>query len=203
MSVTGRSPGLRQQRLLLSAAKRKLPRSSLVAPSGVDGRSGESVPASAVTEAVLAKLPIGVAVITVATAGPPHGSTGMAWAEAVDPPLLLTTLRRAGTTRRLVAEQRAFGISLLSDSQSQLAWQFASKSGPAGERFAGAARLTGTARGIPLIDGSHLAFECDLEASYPFGQYDIVVGRVVSALARDNQPLVHSDGRLWRLSTIA
>ena len=159
--------------------------------------------ASAVTEAVLGKLPIGVAVITVATPGPPHGSTGMAWAEAADPPLLLTTLRRSGTTRRLIAEQRAFGVSLLSDSQSQLTWQFASKSGPAAGRFAGAALLAGTARGIPLIDGSHLAFECDLEASYPFGQYDIVVGRVVSARAGDNQPLVHGDGRLWRLATIA
>jgi flavin reductase (DIM6/NTAB) family NADH-FMN oxidoreductase RutF len=160
------------------------------------------VPAAVVTEAMLANLPIGVAVITVATAGPPHGSTGMAWAEAADPPLLLTTLRRSGTTRRLVAEQRAFGVSLLSDSQSRLAWQFASKSGPAAERFAGAALMAGAARGIPLIDGSHLAFECDLEASYPFGQYDIVVGRVVSARARDNQPLVHCGGRLWQLAAI-
>lgn len=162
--------------------------------------------ASADTAAVLAKVPIGVAVITVATAGTPHGSTGMVWAEAADPPLLLTTLRRSGTTRRLVEEQGAFGVSLLSDPQSQLAWQFAGQSGPAAERFDRVQLLTGTARGIPLIDGSHLAFECDLEASYPFGQHDIVVGRVVSARAREcraSQPLVHCDGRMWRLGGIA
>jgi flavin reductase (DIM6/NTAB) family NADH-FMN oxidoreductase RutF len=52
-------------------------------------------------------------------------------------------------------------------------------------------------------DLERAVFECDLEASYPFGRYDIVVGRVVSARARDNQPLVHCDGRLWRLSEIA
>ena len=46
---------------------------------------------------------------------------------------------------------------------------------------------------------AQLGFECDLEASYPFGPYDIVVGRVVSARASDNQPLVHSDGRLSRV----
>jgi flavin reductase len=165
--------------------------------------------ASAGTAAVFAELPIGVAVITVAAPGSPHGSTGMVWAEAADPPLLLTTLRRSGTTRRLVEEQRAFGVSLLSDPQSQLAWQFAGRSGPAAGRFEGAALLTGTARGIPLIDGCHLAFECDLEASYPFGRYDIVVGRVVSVVSartgagRDSQPLVHCGGRMWRLSRIA
>jgi len=51
-----------------------------------------------------------------------------------------TTAENTGARGHPIAEQRAFGISLLSDSQSQLAWRFASKSGPAAERLAGAAQ---------------------------------------------------------------
>jgi flavin reductase (DIM6/NTAB) family NADH-FMN oxidoreductase RutF len=52
------------------------------------------------------RLAVAVAVITTLEDGRPHGCTGMAWAEQVTPPLLLTTLRTGGRTRELVEAAR-------------------------------------------------------------------------------------------------
>lgn len=87
--------------------------------------------------AAFARIPVGVAIITTSQPDGPLGLTGMVWAEAPDPPLLLTTLRRPGATRRWMLEQHRFGISLLSAAQSDLTWQFASETRSAVDRFAG------------------------------------------------------------------
>jgi flavin reductase len=61
----------------------------------------------------------------------------------------------------------------------------------------------GPVHGVPLLDEALATFECELEAVYPFGRHDIVVGRIVSARADDSpdaRPAIHSGGRLWQLS---
>jgi flavin reductase len=150
----------------------------------------------------IGRIPAGVAIITTVQDGRPHGATGMMWAESPDPPLALTTLQRTGTTRRLIAEQAIFGISLLTVRSSHLTWQFAGRSGPGG-RFAGVSVSHGPVHGIPLLDDALATFECELEAVHPFGRHDIVVGRIVSARADDSPdagPAIHFGGRLWQLS---
>jgi len=150
----------------------------------------------------IGRIPAGVAVITTVQDGRPHGATGMMWAESPDPPLALTTLRRTGTTRRLITEQAVFGISLLTARNSHLTWQFAGRAGPGG-RFAGVSVSHGPVHGIPLLDDALATFECELEAVHPFGRHDIVVGRIVSARADDSPdagPAMHFGGRLWQLS---
>jgi flavin reductase (DIM6/NTAB) family NADH-FMN oxidoreductase RutF len=147
-------------------------------------------------------IPIGVAVITTEQDQLPHGSTGMVWAETADPPLLLTTLRRTGTCRRLVADQQRFGANILSASQSELTWQFADQCRPSAERFAGVSINVGPVLGVPLLNAALASFECTLRAVYPFGQYDIVVGNVVWASAGSSarkRPVIHYGGQLWQL----
>jgi flavin reductase (DIM6/NTAB) family NADH-FMN oxidoreductase RutF len=150
----------------------------------------------------IGRIPAGVAIITTVQDGRPHGATGMMWAESPDPPLALTTLQRTGTTRRLIEAEAAFGISLLTARDKHLTWQFARRA-DAADRFAGVSVSHGPVHGIPLLDDALATFECELEAVYPFGRHDIVVGRIVSARADDSPdagPAIHFVGRLWQLS---
>lgn len=163
-------------------------------------------PTAADIPATLKRIPIGVAIITTEKDGVQHGSTGMAWAEDPEPPMLLTTVRRTGTTRRLIVDQQRFGISLLAAAQSALTWQFADRTQPAAKRFAGTLVVAGPVLGIPLLRDALASFECTLHAVYPFGQYDIVVGNVVWAnadLSASNRPVIHYGDQLWQLTRAA
>lgn len=152
------------------------------------------------------RLAVAVAVVTTLDGERPHGCTGMAWAEHTDPPLLLTTLRREGRTLGLVARTGQFGVSVLSDDQRAYVRRFAAApratqatAGP-GDCFDGVAWTPGPCLKLPLLEGCTACFECEVEATYPFGGHDIVVGRVAAAqLPRSEGPLIHYDGHLWSL----
>ena len=159
---------------------------------------------AASSRAAFARVPAGVAIVTTLQGEHPHGCTGMVWAEAPEPPLLLTTLSRSGTTSQLISARGAFGISLLSSAQAPLTWQFARQEHEPGERFADCPLITGPRHGIPLLAAALASFECELEAVHPFGAHDIVVGRVTWAKVdsdRGTRPVIHYGGRLWQLST--
>ncbi|MGE5292705.1 MAG: flavin reductase family protein [Micromonosporaceae bacterium] len=146
------------------------------------------------------RLAVAVAIITTFDDGQPHGCTGMAWAEHVTPPLLLTTLRRDGHTRELVGATRRFGVNVLSEEQSAHVGRFAARSTEPGARFAGVPFSPGRRFGLPLLDGCVASFECEVDDIHPFGGHDIVVGRVAwASAANDGYPVVHYDGHLWGL----
>jgi flavin reductase (DIM6/NTAB) family NADH-FMN oxidoreductase RutF len=146
------------------------------------------------------RLAVGVVIITTLDGDRPHGCTGMAWAEHATPPLLLTTLRKAGRTRELVGAARRFGVSVLSEEQQGHISRFAARSEEPGARFEGVPFSPGPAFGVPLLDGCLASFECEVEDIYPFGGHDIVVGQVAWASAAGaGRPVVHYDGHLWGL----
>jgi flavin reductase (DIM6/NTAB) family NADH-FMN oxidoreductase RutF len=151
------------------------------------------------------RLAVAVAVITAFDDDQPHGCTGMAWAEHVEPPLLLTTLRRDGHTRKLVGITQRFGVSVLSEAQTAYVRRFAARSPQPGARFSGVPFSLGQRFGLPLLDGCVASFECEVDGIYPFGSHDIVVGRVVSASAEERPvgPVVHYSGHLWELREAA
>lgn len=145
----------------------------------------------------LGALAVGVCVVTTLDeALKAHGATGMAWGEETDPPLLLTTLRRTGATRRLVAGSGVFGINVLAFEHRHLARQFAA----GGDRFRGVASRRGAALGVPLLADAFAAFECSVDGIHPFGAHDIVVGRIETCIVTpgDADPAVHVRGRLRR-----
>ncbi|MQA04929.1 MAG: flavin reductase [Streptosporangiales bacterium] len=149
------------------------------------------------------RLAVAVAIVTTLDGEHPHGSTGMAWAEHADPPLLLTTLKVAGRTRELVAATGVFGVSVLADGQVGYVKKFASKSRVPGDRFEGVDHTRGERLGVPLLTGCVANFECEVRDIHPFGGHDIVVGNVVSTLlTTDDRALVHYDGHLWSLNEV-
>jgi flavin reductase (DIM6/NTAB) family NADH-FMN oxidoreductase RutF len=150
------------------------------------------------------RLAVAVAVITALDDDQPHGCTGMAWAEHVEPPLLLTTLRRDGHTRKLVGMTRRFGVNVLSEAQAAYVRKFAARSPQPGARFAGVSFSPGPRLGVPLLDGCVASFECEVNGIHPFGGHDIVVGRVAGASATEGAlPVVHCGGHLWGLREVA
>lgn len=145
-----------------------------------------------------------VVVITTFDDGQPHGCTGMAWAEHVSPPLLLTTLRSNGRTRQLVAATGQFSVNVLAEQQVDHVSRFATKTRAKCSRFDGVPVRPGAVLGLPLLDGCAACFECEVVHIYPFGSHDIVVGRVASASHEDDRrTLVHCDGALWSLQAIS
>jgi flavin reductase (DIM6/NTAB) family NADH-FMN oxidoreductase RutF len=145
-------------------------------------------------------LAVAVAIITTLDDGRPHGCTGMAWAEHVTPPLLLTTLRSGGRTRELVGAARQFGVNVLSEEQRAHVGRFAARSQEPGARFADVPFSPGPTFGVPLLDGCVASLECAVKDIYPFGGHDIVVGEVAWASAAGaGWPVIHYDGHLWGL----
>lgn len=138
-----------------------------------------------------------VAVVTVADDDGVHGCTANAWAEAADPPILLITLRRTSTTRARIVDAGRFAVNLLAEDQDEVARSFARP----GDRFAGIAHRSGPELGQPLLARSLASLECDLQAEYEFGAYDILTGDVRSAETRsDARPLLFFDRGFRRLA---
>jgi len=148
-------------------------------------------------EAAFSLIATNVAVITVADEKGLHGCTANAWAEACEPPLLLVTLRREGTTRARIGAAGRFAVNLLAEDQGELARTFARK----GDRFAGVAHTLGESLGQPLLPQALASIECELEAEYDFGAYDILTGRVGSVrLREETEPLLFFDGGFRQLA---
>lgn len=150
--------------------------------------------------ATFGRLAVAVSIITTLDGDRPHGCTGMAWAEHPDPPLVLTTLRRDGTTLEMVRASGVLGVNVLADTQQAYVRAFATRSREAGARFDGIAWRPGVVRGVPLLDDCVASFECEVRDVHPFGGHDIVVGEVVATGPHvDGGALVHYDGKSWSL----
>jgi 3-hydroxy-9,10-secoandrosta-1,3,5(10)-triene-9,17-dione monooxygenase reductase component len=151
-----------------------------------------SRPASVAIQQAFKRMATNVAVITVADDDGIHGCTANAWGESCEPPVLLVTLRRGGTTQQRISRRGCFGVNQLADDQEQLARAIARR----GDRFSGVSSRRGETLGQPLLDSALATLECRLAAQHPFGAYDILVGEVHDAGVRaDAGPLLFFAGR--------
>jgi flavin reductase (DIM6/NTAB) family NADH-FMN oxidoreductase RutF len=141
-----------------------------------------------------------VAVITTHDGDVLHGMTANAWSEGTSPPLVLLTLRREAKTYKLIKSSGVFAVNLLNEHQEDLAVRFARPKQQTGEVFEGIDYRT-EATGSPILDGCVAFFDCEVEGSYPFGNYDIITGQAqAGGLGASNEPLVFYDGRFVRLT---
>jgi flavin reductase (DIM6/NTAB) family NADH-FMN oxidoreductase RutF len=128
-----------------------------------------------------------VAVVTVADDQGVHGCTANMWAEALEPPLLLVTLRRSSATRSRIKDCEHFAVNLLADDQRSLATKFAR----AGDRFAGSS--IAVARSTSRCSRARWPRSSvrSLVSEHPFGAMEIMVGHVHETDARpDAAPLL-------------
>ena len=132
----------------------------------------------------------GVTIITVAHDGEVHGMTASSFTTvSLDPPLVLVSLERDSTTRKMVVEAEAFAVNILSREQEAIARSFA-KSGP--KSFEEIPHHTGPS-GAPFLEGALASLGCCTREVVEAGDHDLFIAEVASAEFRDGEPLLYFD----------
>ncbi|MER5894710.1 flavin reductase family protein [Streptomyces sp. NPDC001876] len=160
--------------------------------------------------AALARLAAGVVLITAQEPpldehgrGEDVGMTATAFVSvSLDPPLVMVSLRNDSRMDDLLAEQPLWAVSVLAESQRQIAGRFAMK-GRISDRllFADIPYLRGEVTGAPLVEGALATLECRTEQRVLAGDHTLVIGRVLTAGLphTDGEPLAYFKGRYRRL----
>jgi flavin reductase (DIM6/NTAB) family NADH-FMN oxidoreductase RutF len=131
--------------------------------------------------------------------GKPYGLTVSSFTSvSLDPPLILVCLDNRISGLQAFKDSGKFGVSVLTDDQSDLSTLFARKDTerPAELYF------TGTT-GVPLIKGALVTLECETRAIHEAGDHQIFVAEVRAAEtgeAREGKkPLLYCRGKYARL----
>lgn len=109
-----------------------------------------------------------------------------------DPPLIMFALQHNADSYAAIVSSKAFGISVLSSHQSQLATLFARK-GP--EKREPTRFTHGQVLHVPLIDGALAKVECLTSQIIMSGDHAIVVGLVEAATTVSGSPLLYFSGQ--------
>ena len=132
----------------------------------------------------------GVTIITVAHDDEVHGMTASSFTTvSLDPPLVLVSLERDSTTRKMVVEAEAFAVNILSRDQEEIARSF-SQSGP--KSFDGIPHHTGPS-GAPFLEGALASLACCTTEVVEAGDHDLFIAEVASCEWRDGEPLLYFD----------
>ena len=104
-----------------------------------------------------------------------------------DPPLVMFAIQHSTGSYTSMVSSRAFGVSLLRQTQADVAALFATK-GP--EKTGKTSFEQGKALHVPLIPGSLAHVECLTNQIFISGDHAIVVGLVEEARTYDGEPLL-------------
>ncbi|MFP1626285.1 flavin reductase family protein [Streptomyces sp. 5K101] len=159
--------------------------------------------------AAMSRLAAGVVLVTAhdpddGPRGEDVGMTATAFLSvSLDPPLVMVSLRTGSRMDDLLAEQPLWGVSLLAETQRQVAGRFAMK-GRVSDRllFKDLAYERGEVCGAPLITGALATLECRTEQRVEAGDHTLVIGRVltVGLAGPDTGPLTYFKGRYRHLA---
>jgi flavin reductase (DIM6/NTAB) family NADH-FMN oxidoreductase RutF len=130
----------------------------------------------------IARLPLGVNIIT--TAGPAGRSGFTATAVASvsdDPPTVLVCLNRRSSQNTVIKENRRFAINLLPAGAEELADVFAGRTGLSGEERFRHGSWTTLATGAPALATSVTTLDCTLLEFSEVGTHTIFFGTVVGS----------------------
>lgn len=143
----------------------------------------------------------GVCVVTSHEHGQPHGMTVSSFASvSLTPPLVLVCLENTSRTHRLVQESGVFAVSILHESQAELADRFAGRVPDDSDRFAGIP-FAKAKTGCAIVAGCLAYLDCRLAAAFPGGTHTVFLGEVIDAVHRqDGAPLVYFQRGYRRLA---
>ncbi len=134
----------------------------------------------------------GVTVVTVAHEGEQHGMTVDSFTSvSLDPPLIIISLQGTSRTRELVERAQAFGVTILSHDQREIADRFAGRTPESKNRMAGLETET-LVTGAPLLKGGLAWFDCRVKQNIKVGSNMMFVAEVIAVRGNgDGQPLVY------------
>lgn len=142
----------------------------------------------------------GVTVITTHAGGAHHGTTASAVSSlSMDPPMVLVCLNKTSQTQSAVAESGCFAINILGADQGGIAYQFATKSGPA--KFEGV-EVTAGYHEVPLVKDAIAHIECRVAEAVTGGTHTVFLAEVENAAAIEGgAPLTYFRGKFGRFET--
>ncbi|MBU8932682.1 MAG: flavin reductase family protein [candidate division Zixibacteria bacterium] len=122
-------------------------------------------------------LTYGCYIVTTILNGRRYGMT-CCWATQVDSDKIMLCLGKQSTTRKAIIESRVFGVSVLSESQKDLALRFGEGHSADVDKFDGLQIETGQL-GVPLLPGSLKTSECEV-VNDTLPEYEqLLIGRIV------------------------
>lgn len=140
----------------------------------------------------LGKFATGVAIATTVDAdGNYYGLTINSFnSVSLNPPLVLFSIDKSARVFQQFSACRAFGISILSTAQENLSNHFAFLQK---ENFS-SVQTYQLQTGVPLIQESLSAFDCELFAAHEGGDHMILIGKVVEFVSQEGNPLLYYNG---------
>lgn len=134
----------------------------------------------------------GVAIILAAHENESYGMTINSFTSlSIEPPLVTVVLKNDTHVFDLVNRSRVFSINILSDSQRQLAEDFAGKLHGAERMNRYTIKLT---NGAPLLDDGLAWLTCRVVHTYAAGQNTLLVAEVTATDVRStDEPLAYHD----------
>jgi flavin reductase (DIM6/NTAB) family NADH-FMN oxidoreductase RutF len=145
--------------------------------------------------ALFRRLSLGVYVVGVAH-GERRDAFTAAWVmqASFDPPLLALSMNPQNASSPLVHASGAFTVSVLKRGQLALAQRFGTRSGRDEDKLDGVRWQPGRS-GAPVLSEALAYFDCELMESFPAGDHELVVGRVIGGriLDPDAVPLAYAE----------
>ena len=105
-----------------------------------------------------------------------------------EPPLVMFAVQHSANSYPSIVSSKAFGVSLLTTRQVEIAQRFATKNP---EKTSNMIFERGTNLPVPLIAGSLAQIECLTNQIYISGDHAIVVGLVEAARTLQGEPLLY------------
>lgn len=140
------------------------------------------------------KFATGVTIVTTRSGSVCHGMTANSFTSvSLAPPMLLVCIANSAKALDIIASQREFGISVLTQDQCDISNHFAGRSTLNEVRFA-------SLGGIPTIKGAIAQFGCELIDLHQAGDHAILVGEIKSYAHCEGRPLLYHNGGYQELA---
>jgi flavin reductase (DIM6/NTAB) family NADH-FMN oxidoreductase RutF len=134
----------------------------------------------------------GVAVLTTICGEDKGGITVNSFTSlSLDPPLVLVNVAKENPLHSFFSECRVFGLSILSETQTEISNRFAGFGQRVDDKFNEVKTFTLTT-GSPLINGGIAFLDCEVFSILSLPQSALIIGQVVDGCSEDeHDPLLY------------
>ncbi len=143
----------------------------------------------------------GVTIVAAAHNNIRHGMTVNSFTSvSLEPAWVTISLQQSTRTNELIREAGAFGITILSLDQKELADRFSGLKPEMEDRFSGL-EIVSYVTGAPLIEGGLAHLDCRVVQSIEVGMNTLFIAEVVAArMETSSRPLIYHNRKYWQLT---